>query len=101
MLETESAATHASRSGLVIACGGGIVTKARNYDILHQNGMIVMLDRPLDELSSDGRPLSQSRGIEALANERMGLYRSWADIVLTCTGTAAGDALAIRDLMNQ
>lgn len=99
-LETKSASTYASRSGLVIACGGGIVTQPRNYDILHQNGTIVMLDRPLDELSNDGRPLSQSRGIETLASERMGLYRSWADIVLTCTGTAAGDALVIRDLMN-
>ena len=98
-LETRSAATYASRSGLVIACGGGIVTQPRNYDLLHQNGTIVMLDRPLDELSSDGRPLSQSRGVETLANERMGLYRSWADIVLACTGTAAGDAIAIRDLM--
>ena len=98
-LETKSAATYASRSGLVIACGGGIVTQPRNYDLLHQNGTIVMLDRPLDELSSDGRPLSQSRGIEALANERMGLYRAWADIVLTCTGSAAGDALAIHDLL--
>lgn len=98
-LETKCAATYASRSGLVIACGGGIVTQPRNYELLHQNGTIVMLDRPLDELSSDDRPLSQSRGIETLANERMGLYRSWADIVLACTGTAAGDALAIRDLM--
>lgn len=98
-LETETAATYGARSGLVIACGGGVVTRPRNYDILHQNGTIVFLDRPLEELTSVDRPLSQSKGIERIAQERMGLYRAWADIVLPCTGSAMGDALAIRDLL--
>lgn len=97
--ETEVLAFYGARSGAVIACGGGVVTQARNYDLLHQNSTIVFIDRPLEELSDRGRPISQARGIEELARERMGLYRSWADHVLTCTGSAAGDARAIRKLL--
>lgn len=95
-LESETAARYGSRSGLIIACGGGIVTRAGNYPLLHQNGTIVMIDRPLEELSSEGRPMSQTRGIERLAAERMGLYRSWADLIVACTGTPEGDAEVVR-----
>lgn len=95
-VETETAGRYASRSGLIIACGGGIVTRERNYPLLHQNGTIVMIDRPLDELSSEGRPMSQTHGVERLAKERMGLYRSWADVTIACTGTADGDAEEVR-----
>ena len=93
--ETQVAADYGSRSSLVVACGGGIVTQPRNYDLLHQNGTIVQLDRPADQLSQANRPLSQARGIQALARERMPLYRAWADLVQPCTGSAAGDARAI------
>lgn len=98
-LETEVARAVCSRSGLVVATGGGVVTRPENYPILHQNATIVMLDRPLGELSSDNRPLSLTKGIAQLASERMGLYRSWADIILECTGSAAGDAVAIRQIL--
>nr|WP_083551510.1 shikimate kinase [Olsenella timonensis] len=95
-VETEVTGRYGARSGLVIACGGGVVTRPENYDLLHQNGTIVLLDRPLEELRSEGRPVSQSRGVERLAEERMDLYRSWADVTLRCTGSAAGDADALR-----
>ncbi|MBM6774074.1 shikimate kinase [Olsenella profusa] len=91
-VETRVTGSYGARSGLVIACGGGVVTRPENYDLLHQNGRIVLLDRPLSELSDEGRPMSQARGVEQLAAERMGLYRAWADVVLPCTGSAAGDA---------
>ncbi len=95
-LETEVVRRYGARSGLVIACGGGVVTRPENHDLLRQNGRIVFLDRPLDELSSAGRPVSQARGVDAIASERMGLYRSWADVTLHCTGSAVGDAQALR-----
>lgn len=95
-LETQTLARYASRSGLVLACGGGVVTREANYALLRQNSTIVALDRPLDQLSSSGRPLSASKGVERLARERMGLYHGWANLVLRCTGSAAGDAEAIR-----
>lgn len=94
--ESSVLATTASRGGLVIACGGGVVERTRNRDLLRQNGIVVMLDRPVGDLSISGRPISQARGLEALAARRMGLYRSWADLTITCTGTPSGDADRIR-----
>ena len=98
-LETKVLSDNAKRSGLVIACGGGVVTAPQNYGLLHQNSTIVMLERPLEDLSVARRPLSQQHGIEALAKVRMPLYREWADHTLACTGTPEGDALAMRDLL--
>ncbi len=91
-IETQVTGTVAAKSGLVIACGGGVVTRPENRDLLRQNGHVAMLDRPLDELSSKGRPMSRAKGVEQLARERMHAYRSWADIILECTGSAEGDA---------
>lgn len=85
----------ASRSGLVISCGGGIVTRDENYPLLHQNSRIVMLDRPLEELSSKGRPVSQRDGVEKLAEERMPRYRAWADAIVTSRATPDATASAV------
>ena len=64
-----------------------------------QNSVIVMLDRPIAELSKKGRPLSQRDGVEALAERRMPLYRSWADIIVTSRESADATAReAIRAL---
>lgn len=98
-VETRVTGEFGGRSGLVIACGGGVVTRERNYPLLHQNGTIVFLDRPLEELSDDGRPVSQAKGVERVAAERMGLYRSWADVTLRCTSSAEGDASLARELL--
>jgi shikimate dehydrogenase len=94
--ETEVAELYGSKSGLVIACGGGIVTQERNYPLMHQNGTIAFIDRPLYQLTSAGRPISQLKGIERLASERMGLYESWADVRISCTGSAGGDAALLK-----
>lgn len=98
-IETQVTGSYAARSGLVVACGGGVVTRPQNRDLLRQNGRIVFLDRPIDELSSEGRPVSQAKGVEQVAAERMGLYRAWADVTLPCTGSAAGDAALARQLL--
>jgi shikimate dehydrogenase len=98
-LESKVCSSYCARSGLVISCGGGIVTRPENYDLLHQNSTIVFLDRPIGELSSHGRPLSREKGVEALARERMELYRTWADHRVACTGSAAGDAEKIAALL--
>ncbi len=87
----------AGRSGLVISCGGGVVTREANYPLLHQNSRIIMLDRPLGELSSRGRPITQRDGVEKLAAERMGRYRAWADEIVASRESAAATARWIID----
>ena len=94
--ETQVVASYGGRSGLVIACGGGVVTQERNYPLLHQNATIAFIDRPLHELSVDRRPLSQTKGVLKLAMERMELYRAWADVAISCTGSAQGDAILLK-----
>ena len=98
-VESEITNKYCSRSGLVIACGGGVVTRECNRDALRQNSRVLFIDRPLGELSSKGRPMSQAKGVERLAAERMDAYRSWCDATLTCTGSADGDASLARELL--
>ena len=85
--ETAMLAKTAAQSGLVVSCGGGVVEREGNYELLHQNCNIVMLDRPVDELSKKDRPITARDGIEALAERRLPRYRAWADYtvkVLDC-----------------
>ncbi len=96
--ETRVLQETASKSGAVISCGGGVVERTANYELLHQNSRIVMLDRPLAELSADGRPLSKQEGVEQLAARRMHAYRTWSDIVVDVQGTAADTA---RDVLSK
>lgn len=84
-----------ARSGLVISCGGGVVTRPENYELLHENSRIIMLDRPLGELSSAGRPISARDGVQKLADQRMGLYRAWADLIVKSRDCAERTAEAV------
>ena len=75
------------QSGLVIATGGGCVTRQRNYPALHQNGSIVWLERDLSLLPTDGRPLSQSNRLEEMYAVRKPLYEAFADVRVANTGS--------------
>lgn len=88
-----------SMSGAVISCGGGIVVTPSNYQLLRQNGKLVYLTRPLDELALAGRPLSQSVGIQELAAERLPLYEAWADLTFSCLGSPDADAKGLLDTL--
>ena len=67
------------QSGAVIATGGGAVTRAYNYEPLHQNGIILFLDRDIDKLPISGRPLSQAKSPAQLYRERIDAYHRFAD----------------------
>ena len=78
-LETETLAELGKQSGLVIATGGGCVTMARNYPLLHQNGNIFWLIRDLAKLPAEGRPLSLITKAEDMFRIRKPLYEAFAD----------------------
>jgi len=67
-------------SGYIISTGGGCVTRPENYPCLHQNGVIVWIERDIDKLPDDGRPVSKKTGIRALYQQRKPLYERFADI---------------------
>ena len=70
------------RSGLVIATGGGCVTRQENYPALHQNGTIIWLERQLDQLPTDGRPLSKGSDLQQMYAGRKPLYSAFADLCI-------------------
>ncbi len=77
----------ASRSGYVISCGGGIVTRPENMEPLRRNSDVVFLQRDLDRLPVDGRPVSQANPLEDLFRRRYPLYMESADITVDNNGT--------------
>ena len=97
--ETEVLSKIAKKSRLVISTGGGIVMRAENYPLLHQNSHIVMLNRKLSELSRKNRPITQRDGIDKLAEIRMPMYRSWADVIVDSLETPAKTAQAAIELL--
>ena len=88
-------------SGAVIATGGGAVTRGENYDPMHQNGVVVYLRRELSRLSSEGRPLSQRVGVEALFESRRALYESFADITVDSTEEIARTARLVIEKIKE
>ena len=91
-LEHEVIQEISNTTGSIISCGGGVVVTPANYQLLRQNGKLVYLTRPLEELTIAGRPLSQSVGIQELAAERLPLYEAWADVTFSCLGSPEADA---------
>ena len=73
-------------SGQVIATGGGCVTRAENYPLLHQNGRILRLCRDIGKLPKDGRPLSLANDLSEMAAQREPLYAAFADLTFDNNG---------------
>lgn len=81
-LETEVLKQLGMRSGLIVATGGGCVTREENYALLHQNGRIIWLQRDIHNLPTDGRPLSQAGNLELMYQIRKPLYSRFCDVVV-------------------
>lgn len=97
-LESEVLSDICRQSGAVIACGGGVVMRETNRDILRQNGKIVFLQRDIDSLPVDGRPISQSVSLHKLADMRLPLYNKWCDIKLAASSEEAA-AIKIKEML--
>ena len=87
ILETEVLKEIGMQSSLVISTGGGCVTQTRNYPLLHQNGRIFWLQRGLEKLSKDGRPLSLTTSLEEMYAARQPLYNAFADDIIDNNGS--------------
>lgn len=78
--ETKLLLSLSKKTGIILSCGGGVVCREQNLDALKQNSIIVHLERPIDLLPSNGRPVTLERGLIAIAAERMPKYEAWADV---------------------
>ena len=97
--ETKALESLGKRSGLVIATGGGCVTKERNYPLLHQNAHLFWLKRELSKLPTDGRPLSQANRLTEMYEIRRPLYAAFADFEIDNDGPLEDTLARITEVM--
>lgn len=98
-LETEATAEVGKLSGNIISTGGGVVTVAENYELLHQNGVIVWIERDTNKLARDGRPISLSSDLNELYAARLPLYERFADIKADNNGDINDAVNAIMEMI--
>lgn len=98
-LETEATAEVGKLSGNIISTGGGVVTVADNYEPLHQNGVIVWIERDTNKLARDGRPISLSSDLNELYAARLPLYERFADIKADNNGDINDTVNAIMEMI--
>ena len=97
--ETAVLAELGKRSGIILATGGGAVTREENIPLLRQNGTLLHLTRPTELLATDGRPVSQAVPLEELARVRMPLYAKYADRTFSNTRSIEETAKAIAEAL--
>ena len=100
-LETQVLRSISERHSLVVATGGGIVTRSENWGMMHQ-GIVIWLDVERDQLllrlqrDSTRRPLLQvndpGEAVEAILGQRRPLYNE-ADLTVVI-GTETADVVA-------
>ena len=98
-LETEILSRLGKLSGAVISTGGGCVTREENYDLLHQNGTIVWLQRRTEKLDKTGRPLSLKNDLNEMYQKREPMYRRFADAAVDNNGSVEATLAQILEVL--
>lgn len=79
MLESRILKEACAQSGRVIATGGGVVLHMENWKTMRRTGRAYRLERRLEDLATEGRPLSKSGNLAKMEQIREPLYRAAAD----------------------
>ena len=88
-LETEALRKITRNGGQVISMDSGVVLSLENQYYIRQNGYVIYLHRPLEELQSNGVSLIRNReALERVVEEREPLYKFLADITVEVTDNA-------------
>ena len=98
-IEHQALCEVSKESGLVIATGGGVVTRLENLDPMRQNSLIVWLLRDTALLPKDGRPLSQANSLTEMFKVREPLYRAAADCIADNNGSLEDTVKQILEAM--
>ncbi len=81
-IESEVAKELGKEHGLIIATGGGAILRPENIDALKQNSLVVYIKRPIEALSTNGRPLSKDlETLRQIEKDRIPIYEAAADII--------------------
>ena len=101
--ETEQTARFSKENRQLLSCGGGVVKRPENLRALHQNGVVLFIDRPVEALAVGGsRPLSASmEALRTMEAQRRPLYRAAADAVVPNTGTLEDALRAAMEALDE
>lgn len=87
-MESEVVSEVCREKSRVIATGGGAVLRMENVRAMRQNGVVIMVERAIDDLPMNGRPLSSGRqALREMWEIRRPLYLAAADAVIDNTTT--------------
>ena len=90
-LETKYLKELSQKNGIIISTGGGAVKREKNMRILGKKGIIVFLNRKIEDIAKENheaRPLLQNiDNIYKLYDERIELYNRYSDIIVENDGT--------------
>ena len=77
--------------------------RPENLRALHQNGVVLFIDRPVEALAVGGsRPLSSSmEALRTMEAQRRPLYRAAADAVVPNTGTLEDALRAAMEALDE
>jgi shikimate kinase len=87
----------------VISTGGGVIKKEENIKQLKKQGIIIFIDRPIDDIAKDvdfvSRPLLKQNPLNlySLYHERYPIYENSADIKVQNDGDLETLIIQIRD----
>ena len=102
-LESDEISAVAQGEPRIIACGGGVVERPANVDVMHAAGYVVCLNVDFDEAArrigaDTARPLFAAKpAARTLFQAREKLYRQAADVVIDTTASAVdGVAAKVR-----
>ena len=92
----------------IISTGGGLCLREENRRLMHNHGLIVLIDRPIDDIMLDiraeKRPYLAQKGreeIERIYNERMPIYQSAADVVMDNGNGFHNGLAALEDVVRR
>ena len=97
-LESRIIADVCKEKARVIATGGGAVLREENVRAMRQNGVVLMLERDIDALPMDGRPLSSGRAaLHDMWERRAPKYRAAADKCIDNNAAIEGTIEAAKE----
>lgn len=99
--EAEVIARAASEGGKILSTGGGAPLSEENRHALRRSGRVYFLQRALEQLPTEGRPLSQAAdSLAAMYEARLPSYTACADVSVDNNGPLADTAERIwRDFL--
>lgn len=107
-IETDVLKELIAKEPLIISCGGGIVTKPENRELLHENGFVINLNVDVVEASErisnkSSRPLFQDlEAAAALAEARRPLYEAASHITIDTAHKSVGAiTYAVRSALEE